>query len=201
MDGVWLISYLALWGLTLLLALAVLAHSRLLGLLHYRFGPAVARPMADGPAVGTRLDRLTGTTLDGAAWAHPFPAPADTLLVFVSPQCQTCNELLPHVTDFARTRPDVTLVLVSTLDHREMNRAYVAYRRLERVPYVIGAKLADELDIEGTPYALHLDRHGVVTAKGLVNNYEHLVSLFRPAARNGDEWADGRHEPQLRSTP
>src|SRR5262249_38742684 len=63
MEGVWLISYLALWGLTLLLALVVLVHSRLLGLLHHRFGPAHARPMGEGPALGTRLERLTGRGL------------------------------------------------------------------------------------------------------------------------------------------
>ena len=42
MEGVWLISYIALWALTLLLCVVVLAHSRLLGLLHHRFGPAHA---------------------------------------------------------------------------------------------------------------------------------------------------------------
>lgn len=203
MEGAWLISYLALWGLTLVLGLVVLAHSRLLGLLHQRLGPGLARPMSDGPELGTRLDRLMGRRLDGTAWTYEFPAATETVLVFVSPQCQTCNELLPHVKDFVRAHREVALVLLSTLDHPAMNQAYVAYRGLERLPYVLAARLASELEIEGTPYAVFLDRQGVVTAKGLVNNYEHLVSLRRPRGAPGPETdtVERERSPQPESVP
>jgi methylamine dehydrogenase accessory protein MauD len=197
MEGFWLISYLALWTLTLLLAVVILAHSRLLGLLHHRFGPARARPLADGPKLGARLKRLSGRRVDGSAWAHTFPAEADLIVVFISPQCQTCNELMPHAKDFVRAHPDVPLVLLSTLGDLAMNRAYVGFLRLERLTYVVAPQAAGELNVEGTPYALHLDREGTVTAKGLVNAYEQLVSLRQSAAFDGPVPAEV--EPELGS--
>jgi methylamine dehydrogenase accessory protein MauD len=180
MDGPWLIAFLALWALTLLLAAVVLAHSRLLGLLHHRLGPASAKFLDDGPKLGATLSGLEGRTLEGEPWAHRFPSARPALVVFVSPQCQSCNALLPHVKDFVRTQGDLDLLVISTLDDLAMNRAYVAYLGLHQLTYVVGPKLAETLQVQGTPYALALDEGGVVRNKGVVNNYEHLLSLRRP---------------------
>ena len=177
MEGPWLVSYLVLWALTILLVLVVLAHSRLLGLLHHRIRPSAARIMEDGPPLGTPFTRMIGRRLDGTSWTREFPDAGGVILVFVSPQCQTCNELLPHVRDFVRARGEEHLVLVSLMEDQLMNQAYVRYQRLEKVPYIIAPRLAIEMSVEGTPYAISLSRDGVVTAKGLVNNYEHLTSL------------------------
>src|SRR4051812_5387721 len=97
------------------LALVVLAHSRLLGLLHMRVGPAGAKPLADGPATGTKLSELSATLLDEKPWRVSFPRPVDLLLIFVSPQCETCNALIPHVKDFARLGGTAEIMLVSTI--------------------------------------------------------------------------------------
>jgi len=194
MEGAWLVSYLVLWLLTALLGVVVLAHSRLLGLLHYRLGPAGARPLADGPELGSVVTRLEGRTLDGALWSYAFPSPREVLAVFVSPQCQTCNSLLPHVKDFARSHAEVDLLLISTLDDPGMNGAYAAFSGLDmaRLTYILGARQAEALAIEGTPYAVALDADGVVRNKGLVNNYEHLSGLRHPPRVPSD--ADDRRE-------
>jgi methylamine dehydrogenase accessory protein MauD len=179
------------------LTVVVLAHSRLLGLLHHRLGPGEARPLAAGPDLGTHLTRLVGRSLDGGDWRWEFPAPTDLLVVFVSPQCSACNELLPHVKDFIAAHRGLQVALFSTLDHLPMTQAYVAYRRLEHTLYLIGRQLADELNVDGTPYALYVNREGVVTAKGVVNHYEHLLSLTRPAADN----RNGQAEVVVASAP
>jgi methylamine dehydrogenase accessory protein MauD len=177
MEGAWLISYIALWIVTAALALVVLAHSRLLGLLHQRIGPSTAKPLADGPEIGSRFEHLAAPTPAGPEWSWTPPSTRPLLVIFISPQCTTCDALMPHVQDFTRVYPEVSLVLASTLVDAGMNRAYIAYRRLERVPYVIGTKLSEEFHVEGTPYAVLLDAEGQVTAKGLVNHFEHLRSL------------------------
>lgn len=178
MEGVWLISYLALWLLTVLLGIVILAHSRLLGILHQRFGPAGAKPLAEGPDIGSKLGTVVARQLDGGRWEWRFPAPTGLLAIFVSPQCQICNELLLHAIDFHRKYPELPLALVSTMDDLGMNRAYVAYRRLEKMHYVAGSDLAEAMNVDATPYAVCIDRQGVVLAKGLVNHYEHLLSLW-----------------------
>jgi methylamine dehydrogenase accessory protein MauD len=178
MASTWLtIAVLVEGALLLGLSLAVLAHSRLLGLLHMRLGPAGARPLADGPAVGTQLGPLQAKLLDGSPWSMRFPHASSTILVFISPQCQTCNALVPHVQDFVRLNPSANLQLVSTIDDTGMNRAYVTYRRVQGPPYLLGEAMAAELDVEATPYALLVDEAGIVRAKGVVNTYENLVLL------------------------
>jgi methylamine dehydrogenase accessory protein MauD len=175
MEEGWLILTIAQWVLIACMGLVLLAHSRLIGLLHMRLGPAGARPLADGPPVGERLDTLSASQLDGSPWVVTFPQRTTTILIFISPQCQTCNALLPHVKDFTRTRPGQSVTLVSTIDDAAMNRAYIAYRRIEGLPYVLGEDLSVRLDIEATPYALRIDEAGTVVAKGVVNTFENLV--------------------------
>jgi methylamine dehydrogenase accessory protein MauD len=181
MESGWLISYIVLWAITLLLVVVVLAHSRLLGLLHYRFGPAAARPLADGPDIGTKLKEISGIDVNSEKWAMSFPSDSELVLVFVSPQCSTCNEILPHIRDFSRTESSIKVVLISIIDDIGMNRAYVGYRKLEKMTYIYNEKLSDELNIEAIPYALYLNKKGEVVAKGLVNNYENLKGLKKIA--------------------
>lgn len=138
--------------------------------------------MADGPEIGSKLEQLFGKQADGQRRSWTFPASSDLIAIFISPQCQTCNALLPHVKDFARENERLEVVLVSTLDNPEMNRAYVGYQRLEKLSYIVNQELADELAIEGTPYAVYLNEQGIVSAKGLVNNYENLVGLAHSAS-------------------
>lgn len=189
MDGVWLVSYVILWVITIILAVIVLAHSRLLGLLHYRVGPSAARPLSDGPDIGTKLDQISGRSLTGEQWSINFPCKSDLILVFVSPQCSTCNETLPHIEDFSRNQNSTQIVLMSIIDDIGMNRAYVSYRKLEKLKYVINRQLSDELNIEAIPYALYLDDEGKVIAKGIVNNYENLVGLQQTGQKLGIQTA------------
>src|SRR5262249_31730042 len=86
------------------------------------------------------------------------------------------------VRDFIREWPDVTVSLVSTIDDAHMNQAYIAYRRIEDLPYLLGEQLAERLDIEGTPYALRIDRDGTVLAKGIVNTFENLAIMRQQRA-------------------
>ncbi len=183
MEGGWLISYIVLWVMTLLLVIVVLAHSRLLGLLNYRVGPANAKSLADGPEIGEKLTKLTGIYPNQAKWDVKFPISMDLVLVFVSPQCSTCNEVLPHIKDFFERQKTIKTILISIIDDIRMNQAYIAYRDLEKMEYVMSEKMGDDLKIEGVPYALYVNQEGVVSAKGLVNNYENLVGLTNSAEK------------------
>jgi methylamine dehydrogenase accessory protein MauD len=195
-EGAWLASYVILWVLVVALSLLALSHSRLIGLLYRRIGPGAARPLAEGPAAGTRVEEIRAATTFGQPWVRRFPVEADSLAVFVSPLCQACNELMPHVKDFlARFGPRVDLHLFSVLADPAMNRAYVGFAGLDRVPYLIADRFATDLQVPGTPYALKLDRRGVVIAGGVVNHFEHLVSLWN--ATSPPPEADLTDEPRI----
>ena len=173
------ISLVVLWIVVVALGLLVLSQSRLIGLLLQRIGPGIARPVAEGPAVGTRIEEIEAATLFGQPWIRRFPIATDSLAIFVSPQCQTCNELIPHVKDFlARFGSRVELNLFSLLADPSMNRAYVDFAKLENVPYLIADRFAAKLQVAGTPDGFKFDKNGVILAKGIINHFEHLVSLW-----------------------
>jgi methylamine dehydrogenase accessory protein MauD len=176
------VSVVVLWIVVLPLGFLVLAHSRLIGLLLQRIGPGIARSVGEGPPVGTRIEKLQATTLLGQAWTRRFPVASESLAIFISPQCQACNELMPHVKDFLiRFGSRAELHLFSLLGDPAMNRAYVDFAKLEDTSYLIADRLAAKLQVTGTPYGFKLDKNGVILAKGIVNHFEHLVSLWNMA--------------------
>jgi methylamine dehydrogenase accessory protein MauD len=192
----WLVSYVVLWIVVVALGLLALSHSRLLGLLYQRIGPGIARPASDGPAVGTRIAEIEATTILGLPWVRRFPVETDSLAIFVSPQCLACNELMPHVKDFLnRFGARIDLLLLSVVGDPAMNRAYVDFAKLHDAPYLIADRFAAAVQVAGTPYGFKLNKDGVILSKGIVNHYEHLVSL----------WNVTRLEPEpvevSRSTP
>ena len=157
MDNGWLISYIFLWIVVLLLVAIVLVHSRMLGLLHYRFGPATAKALADGPDIGSKLINLSGVYPTKIKWSLTFPVASNLVLVFVSPQCSTCNETLPHIADFSQAQTSIKTILVSIIDDIKMNQAYIAYRGLEKMEYVISEKMADDLYVKRTELLQYLN--------------------------------------------
>ena len=49
--------------------------------------------------------------------------------------------------------------------------------RLQTLPYLFGPEVGMAFQVGKLPYAVLIDREGVIRAKGLVNSREHLESL------------------------
>ena len=181
-EALW-ISNLVLWALVLALALVVAALARQLGVLHERLAPVGALATARGPAVGEQAPVLLVGSLAGSALPIGGPAPAPTLLFFLSPTCPVCETLLPTLLRVAAEEsPRVRLVLASDGEPAE-HRAFVRARGLDPEAYVLSAELGLRFEVAKLPYAVLLDEAGVVRAKGLVNTREHLESRFEAWAR------------------
>jgi methylamine dehydrogenase accessory protein MauD len=177
------ISNAVLWLVVLLLAAAVLALARQLGVLHERIAPAGALMMRRGLAVGEAVPVLEVADLEGQA--HQVgSARADgrsTLLLFVSPGCPVCKSLLPAVKSSRKDeRSWVDVILASDGDSAEQ-RAFVAAHGLEGIPYIVSAALGLAYQVSRLPFAALLDERGILRARGLVNSREHLESLFEAA--------------------
>jgi methylamine dehydrogenase accessory protein MauD len=174
------ISNAVLWLVVLLLAAAVLALARQVGVLHERIAPAGALMLRRGLAVGEAAPVLEIADLEGHA--HQIgSARADgrsTLLLFVSPSCPVCKSLLPAVKSSRKDeRSWVEVILASDGDNAEQ-RAFVAAQGLAGVPYVVSSALGLAYQVSRLPFAALLDEHGILRARGLVNSREHLESLF-----------------------
>lgn len=173
------VSHAALWVAVLVLGVAVLALARQVGVLHERVAPMGALVMDAGPKVGETAPAFTLKALGGeTVHLGAEGMRRATLLFFMSPTCPVCRKLLPVLkTMRASERGRTDIVLASDGDMTE----HLAYRQkqgLEQFPYVLSTELGMTFRIGKLPYAVLLDAHGTVRAKGLVNSREQLESLF-----------------------
>jgi methylamine dehydrogenase accessory protein MauD len=180
MHGWWAVSYIVLWALVLALSVLVVALARQIGSLHLRLGPRGALELDDeGPPLGTAPEPTAVTTVAGERQVVGGPGAARFLL-FVSPSCPACDQVLPSVAAIAGEGSFAPCVIVDQDGSRAS--AFAGRARL-RAPVVASRELAREWEVPGTPYAVVLDERGVVKAKGTVNNLEQVEGLARTAER------------------
>ncbi len=178
MEGIWLVSHLILWVVVLALAWLTLSLLRLIGQLHQRLGPAGAAMLGSGPEIGERLPDLMAAhkVVDQALLG--FPKKRDLLLVFVSPSCPACEELVKSLIPFSRReKSDLEVIMVSGSNKPEPNNRFSAMVQKSDIVFMVSPPLTDAARVGATPYGLWLDREGAVHAKGIVNHIEHLDSL------------------------
>lgn len=180
MHGWWTVSYVMLWIVVLVLIVLVVALARQIGTLHLRLGPRGALEIDDeGPALGEAPEHAQLTDLEGAAVDIGGPGQAQ-LLLWVSPGCHVCEQVLPSVPVIA-ARGRLAPYVLTDVDEHETKRSYGA--RDLRAPIVPARFLAQTYEVPGTPYVIVLDALGVVRAKGTVNNLEQLEGLVDSAER------------------
>jgi hypothetical protein len=168
MTGWWALAFVVLWLLVVVLCIVVVALARQVGTLHLRLGPRGALEIDDeGPALGEPLPTLSAHDADGGAVVLGG-AGRPRLVLFASETCAVCLEVTPGVP------------------------AAAAAGRLE--PIVVHDTEAERaLAVPGTPFVVVLDEHGVVRAKGTVNNLEQVEGLVDTANRriteDREQWA------------
>ena len=170
-------SQIVLWLAVLFLAGAVFALSRQVARLFDRIPPAGAlsvnallEPGEQAPTI--ELEDIWGSrTVVGGAQPHL------SLLFFISLDCPICKSLLPVVQSVAASE-GASLVLVSDGADIDDHRRFAKTAGLEQYPYLYSATVGRSYAVGKLPYAVLLDRAGIVLSFGIVNNREHLESLF-----------------------
>ncbi len=166
--------------LVVVLCFVVIALARQIGTLHLRLGPRGALELdAEGPQLGEAPPPIPAEDLDGAAVVVGGPGEPQ-LLMFVSPGCQVCDQVLPSLSVVAAAGRYRALVVTDTDAHESANS--FAAKRIP-VPIVPGQQITSTYNVPGTPYIVTLDEFGVVRAKGTVNNLEQIEGLLDTAAR------------------
>jgi methylamine dehydrogenase accessory protein MauD len=167
-----------LWIVVLVLAVAVVALARQIGVLHTRIAPAGALMTSAGPKVGELAPELALTDIDGAPFQIGGPRDHAQLVLFVSPTCPICKTLVPTAKALAHSeRRRLGLAFASDGGDVDQHRRYVADMAIGKHPYVLSLELGMRFEVGKLPYAVLIGADGVLRSKGLVNSREHLESL------------------------
>jgi methylamine dehydrogenase accessory protein MauD len=179
-----LVSQVMLWIAVGTLGVLVAALARQVGVLHERIAPAGALTLHQTLKAGDTAPQLRVTTLDGDDLAIGGKHARSQLLFFVSPDCPICKSLLPVFKSVAAAeRGQVDALLASDGDARE-HRAFVETAGLSAFPYILSEELGRRLGVSKLPYAVLISPDGTISSLGLINNREHLESLFEAQERS-----------------
>lgn len=178
MTAIWLVSYIVLWLLVLGELLIIFALARQIGLLHSRLGPAGARVTNVGLELGQEAPAFHEKDLRGRDVTLGSERGKPTMLIFVSPGCSTCSELMPAVNTIVRREKKVELVIVSLLQDEIINRDFASRYKVADYQYIVAPHLSQLYQVEASPYAVLVDAEGKVFTKGITNHLEHLESLL-----------------------
>jgi methylamine dehydrogenase accessory protein MauD len=183
MEGWWIASYVVLWALVIVLCIVVVALARQIGTLHLRLGPRGALELDDeGPPLGEAPPPLQVSTVEGHAVTLGGPG-QEQLLMFVTPTCLICNEVLPAVravSSIGRFKPYV-ITDATKYEAEDSLRPKVG-----ETPIVADPKVPAAFTVPGTPYVVVVDERGIVQAKGTVNNLEQVEGLIDTALKRID---------------
>jgi len=169
----------------LVLVFAVFALARQIGVLHTRLAPAGALMTTAGPKVGEASPKLSVPDLGGKPVAIGGAKKLPQLVLFVSPTCPVCKELVPTARSMAKSE-QLSLVFGSDGGEAVKHAEYVRKMKIENYPYVVSQEMGMKFEVSKLPYAVLIDEQGVLRSKGLVNSREHLESLVE-SMRTGYE--------------
>lgn len=177
MLTVLIVSQIISWIVVLGLGIALLALARQVGVLHVRVAPAGALLTGKGPVVGEAAPVLEALTMEGASVTigKALAKGSMQLLLFVSPHCPLCKDLIPIAKNFAR-REKLDIVFVGD-DEVEEQRAMIARLEMQGLPFINGPIVGRTFHVDRLPHAVLIGDDGTVLSKGLVNSREHLESL------------------------
>ena len=170
------LAVLALAVVVLCLGFVVLA--RQIGVLYERIAPMGALMNESGPKVGEASPQLTLDSLNGGRLTIGAERESATLLFFLSPTCPICKKLIPVLRSVRASEGDWLDVVLASDGEEDRQRRFIDHVGLTDFDYVLSTELGLAYRVSRLPYAVLVDAHGTVRAKGLVNTREQIESLF-----------------------
>lgn len=185
MSNFFLAAFAVQWLAIVGLALLLFALLRQVGMLHERLGPVGALTLPGGPKVGDPAPKFDLPSLTGGdvSIGGTDPEGRSTLLFFLSPTCPVCKSMLPVLLSMVREHRQTRLVFASDGDEA-LQHKMIVQEKLGDHPFVLSTDLGIAHAVGKLPYAVLIGPDGKVSAKGLINNREHVESLFE-AQRTG----------------
>lgn len=170
------ITYILLWALVLLQAVVLLVVLRSFGTLFLGTRDAISR---DGLSIGTEAPDFTANTGAGDSISLRDFRGRWVVLIFASPTCQICWELIPTLDPLRNRLADHVEFALLLRAERDVAAEYE--HRVQgsiRVLSIGKQGTAEQYHVRVSPFVHILDPLGVVRAKGLVNDRDHMEHLL-----------------------
>ncbi len=179
-----IISNILLWIATISLVVLSLALLRQIGVIYERIAPAGALAMNSQIKAKDKAPVVEAKSLAGTNVSVGKPkAGKSQLLFFMSPECPVCKDYLPVALSVSKAEHNsVDLLLVSDgdLKHEE----YVKQHKLPAEQYILSELVGKTYGVSKLPFAVLIDKNGIISSLGIVNSREHLESLFNAQEMN-----------------
>lgn len=184
MTGFVFASQILLWIAVAVLAVLAAALARQVGVLHERIAPAGALTLHQKVNVGDTAPEMMLDTLEGTQVVIGGKRQRrGQLIFFLSPDCPVCKTLLPVVRSARGAERGWLDVVLASDGDAAAHRRLVMSEGLAGFDYVLSEDLGRKLGVSKLPYAVLIDEEGRIASLGLVNNREHLESLFEAKER------------------
>ncbi|MFD2700392.1 TlpA family protein disulfide reductase [Paenibacillus shunpengii] len=174
MSTLFWLSYIMLWLLVVPLVMLNLVLFRQLGIMIMGTARGVNQ---SGIPIGHKLPQAAAFRLEGEEWSTAELLGAPSLMLFGSPTCKECAEIMPdfkRIAEINEVKP--ILLLFSTA---ELAAEYVRKINYTDEVMLVNPDLANQLDVQVTPFAYAIDRNGIIKHKGLVNSRDQLELYVR----------------------
>jgi methylamine dehydrogenase accessory protein MauD len=192
MTGLWLASYLILWGLVVVLCLLLIGIMRQLGLIQRQLDSLLPQSQEgippleyDGPVIGSPIPNLEVGTINGfGTLTQPkLGDGSKTLFVFMSPMCETCQHMVEPLNVLATDTVRAVRPLVIMRADEQGCRAFLSVFPLH-LPVVCDSdrSITMGLDVHRTPFGLLFDEQGDLIRKGLLEGHEDVLALLGDAS-------------------
>jgi methylamine dehydrogenase accessory protein MauD len=190
MTGLWLASYLVLWGLVVVICLLLIGILRQLGLTQRQLEshlpqlseegsiPALEH---DGPGLGSPLADLKVGTINGFGTVSAVTQHGNRtlLLVFMSPMCETCQHIVDPLNALVEDAVHTLRAAVIMRGDEQACQAFLSVFPLH-MPVVCDhdRTITMGLGIHRTPFGLLYDEHGILIRKGVLEGQEDILALL-----------------------
>ena len=185
------ISNIVSWIGIVALGVMVFALSRQIGVLHERIKPVGALSLGKAIQVGDTAPVFHENSLTGGMVRVGGEDITDksTLLFFMSSTCPVCKTLMPALKSIGNQASDWLKLVFASDGHEAEHMDVIREHDLRDYPYLLSSEVGMAYQISKLPYGVLIDSQGQVAAHGLINNREHVESLFEAfrAAKTGEE--------------
>jgi len=182
-SGWWTVSYLVLWVMFVVVCVFVIGMLRQIGALQLQAAqsPEIIPVERDGPPIGSRLPDLKAETMKGfgpTATAH-LPTAGRTLIMFLSPRCESCQHLVDPLNALAEDEMrDVHPFVVLQASEQACQEFLSVFPLLMPVVCDCDNQVTSALDVHRSPFGLLYSDEHVLIRKAAVGGDEHFRALL-----------------------